>query len=284
MANVASPYGFQPVQMIANRPVGGALPTTTYRIKQNYAGVIPYGSPVVLSTATTYTSGNAVTVTYSGQTVTLTFTTAVAGLYAGMPVTVSGVTGATAVNGTWTLLTGSAGTVFTYTVTNGTITGTVGGTAAVVGGAGFIQLPTNGTFNSLADNYIGIFVGAYYLNPFNNNQPQWDQWYPGSVNAAGMYARVVDDPQAVFKVQAASYNFDALANVGNSYGFTVPATPYNVGSKDSTISLTTGTATSTTSPFKIVQISQDPNDTNATGYVDCYVMANIGAHVLNRAQ
>jgi len=283
MATTAAPYGLKPVRMIGNRYVGGALPTNQYRISQNYSGVIANGSPVVLTGTTTYTSGNACTVTYSGQTVTLTFATAVTTLYAGMPITLSGITGATAVNGTWILVTGAAGTVFTFAVpATTTITGTVAGTAAVLGGAGFLALPTNGSFNSLSDKYVGIFVGAQYTNA-QNGQPQWDQYYPGSVNSAGMIGYVVDDPDAVFQIQANAINFDALGAVGTSFGLNIPATPYSLLTKDSTISLANGTATSSTSPYKVVDIAQAPDNVNAVGYVDVYVVAQQAAHHFRKA-
>lgn len=297
MATVSAPYGFKPVRMIGNRVVGGALPTNQYRIKQNYANAIPNGSPVVLTGATTYTSGDAVTVTYSGTTVTLTFATAVAGLYAGMPVTVSGVTGATGANGTYVLATGSAGTVFTYTVPS--ISGTVGGTAAVVGGGGYLSTPTDGGLNSLGDKYVGIFVGCQYTNA-QNGQPQWDQWYPGSVNSAGMIGYVVDDPDAVFQVQASQIGFDALGNAGTSFGFTTitagvgttsptvtsyaAATAYNsLLTKDSNIVLDIGTGTATTKPFKVVDVAQTPDNINGAGFVDVYVTVQKAAHAFTKA-
>jgi len=297
MATVSSPYGFKPVRMIGNRVVGGALPTNQYRIKQNYAGVIPYGSPVVLSGSTTYTSGNACTITYSGTVITLTFASAVSGLYAGMPVTISGTTGTTvtgisggtygtgitSLNATWVLATGAAGTVFTIILPTGAgISGTIGGTAVVIGGAGFLQVPTNGSFNTNGDAYVGIFQGCQYINA-QNGQPQWDQWYPGNVNSAGMVGYVVDDPDAVFQVQAAVANFDALANVGNSFQFTQPSPLYSTVTKDSTIQLAVGTATATTAPFKVVDVAQTPDNVNGSGFVDVYVVAQAASHQFRKA-
>ena len=298
MATVSTPYGFKPVRMIGNRVVGGALPTNQYRIKQNYANVIPNGSPVVLTGATTYTSGNAVTVTYSGTTVTLTFTNAVSGLYPGMAVTVSGVTGATGANITANILTiDTTSKIFTYSVPS--ISGVVGGTAAVTGGAGYLSTPTDGGFNSLADKYIGIFVGCQYANA-QNGQPQWDQWYPGSVNSANMVGYVVDDPDAVFQVQASALNFDAVGALTASYGFTTitagmgtaspTVTTYAAGTayngtltKDSNVVLDIATGTASTKPFKIVDISQTPDNANASGFVDVYVTAQKAAHFFTKA-
>jgi len=283
MATIAAPYGLKPVRMIGNRYVGGAMPTNQYRISQNYSGVIANGSPVVLTAPVTFTSGNVCTVTYTGQTVTLTFASAVATLYAGMPITLSGISAPAAILGTWVLATGAAGTVFTFVVpATTTITGTVTGTSIVVGGAGFLSLPSNGSLGSLGDRYIGVFVGANYTNA-QNGQPQWDQYYPGSVNSPGMIGYVVDDPDAVFQIQAGTINFDALGAVGTSFGLTIPATPYSLLTKDSTIALANGTATTSTSPFKVVDIAQTPDNVNAVGYVDVYVQAQTAAHHFRKA-
>lgn len=328
MATYSTPYGFKPVRMIGNRVVGGALPTNQYRIFQNYTYPIPYGTPVVLSTTQTYTSSNACTVTYNSTTITLTFanqtTTTPAsgniGLFPGMAVTITGVTGtsggyvvggsAQGVLGTW-ILTGVGGTgsdsagytVYTITLPSNcpAITGTVGGTAVVKGGAGFVVPAATAFATGTAGNYIGIFQGCQYTNSANG-QPQWDQWYPGGMDSAGMVAYVVDDPDAVFQVQASQTGFDALANVGYSFGYTTvtagvgtlaptitayagpSGTNYvSIRTKDSNAALDAGNATGTTLPYKVVDVSQAPDNINAQGFVDVYVTAQKATHLFTKA-
>ncbi len=309
MASVSTPYGFKPVRMIGNRVVGGAMPTNQYRILQNYTYPIPYGTPVSLSTATTFLNAGALSsATYSGTTATIVFSGAQTGLFAGMPITVSGITGATALNGTFVVTSASVGsdsagyTTFTYT-TPTTPTGTpVYSAVTVTGAAGFV-VPAASTFatNGTAQNYIGIFVGCQYTN-FATGQPAWDQWYPGAMDSPGMVAYVVDDPDAVFAIQASALNFDALGAIGYSYGLTTvtagqgTTTPtltgyagpsgtnyLNVKTKDSNMVLNVAGGTATTAPFKIVDIGQTPDNANASGFVDVYVTVQKATHLFTKA-
>lgn len=132
------------------------------------------------------------------------------------------------------------------------------------------------------DLYVGIFVGCTYTDP-NTLQPQWSQWYPGSLAASDMQAYVIDDPAALFQIQAHSVDFNVYANIGYSFQLNIPGTPYNSSSKDSTISLDTGTSTAVGLPFKVVDIARLPNNTNASGYVDLLVKINSGFSIFERA-
>ena len=144
-----------------------------------------------------------------------------------------------------------------------------------VSGASMIQ-------SSVPDYYVGIFVGCQYTNP-TNGQPQWDQWYPGSVNATDITAYVVTDPGAALQVQASAASFDAYAAVGTSFPIIIPGTPYNAGSKNSTISLDTSGSAASTAPFKVMGIAQTPDNANATGYVDVIVKVQQAFHIYTRA-
>lgn len=284
MALVASPYGFRPVRLISGRETGGAFPTEQFPIKSGYSGVIPYGSPVVLTAPASIGTISGITV--SGTTATVT-TSSAHGLVVGQPVTIASATGNTTVNGTWIVLAVPTTTTFTYTypgANQNAVTGSPTGTA----NGGYLNLPTDGGFNSAGDHYVGIFVGSQYVNP-NNNQPQWDQWYPGSVTAptnTSIYGYVVTDPEVVLQVQAQYAQFDAQSNLGYSYKFYVPATAYNSTNKNSVLALDAGTGSSGTNsayPYKVVGYSTDPNNTNAVGYVDVYVKAQSAVHLYERA-
>lgn len=281
MANlVAAPYGFRPVRLLSGRPAGGALNIEQFPIKNGYTGVIPYGSPVVLSPPANV--GTVTTVSGTGTVATLTFSGA-HGITVGEVITITGVT-PTAFNGAYYVATVPSTTTLTYTYAGGAY---VSGTATVNTNGGYLVLPTNSTFNTASDNYIGIFVGSQYTNS-QNGQPQWDQWYPGSVTTTdnSLTGFVVTDPDAVFQVQANYPQFDALGHIGYSYQMTIPGTPYTTGTKDSTISLDAGVGsdgTATTNPWKVVGISTDSNNQNAVGYVDVLVKINSGFHIFTRA-
>lgn len=155
-------------------------------------------------------------------------------------------------------------------------------------GAGYITNVTAGTLittGSTKDYYAGVFTGASYNLP-GTSQPAWDQWYPGSITAptgTTMMAYVITDVEAIFKIQALGANFDALANIGLSYKLNIPGTPYNAGSKDSTISLDTAAGTDPAYPFKVVGLALTPDNTNASGYVDVLVKINSGFSLYTRA-
>ena len=282
MASTASPYGFRPVKLISDRETGGAFPTDVFPIKSGYSGIIPYGSPVVLTPPATIGTISGITVSGTVATVTVS---APHGLVVGQVVTIVSATGNTGVNGAWYITSVPTTTTFTYTfpgLSQAAVTGSPTGTA----NGGYIQLPTDGGFNSLGDHYIGIFMGCQYVNT-QNNQPQWDQYYPGSVTSSSpITAYVATDPELVMQVQAQYPNFDALGNLGYSYRMYVPATAYSTFTKDSLLSLDAGvgsTATGTTYPFKVIGISKTPDNANATGYVDVYVKAQSALHLFERA-
>jgi hypothetical protein len=193
----------------------------------------------------------------------------------------------------------------TYTYTTPTTpTGTpVYTTVTVTGGAGFVVPAATGfASNGSTAQYIGVFQGCQYTN-FQNGQPQWDQWYPGNVDSPNMVAYVVDDPSAVFQIQASALNFDALAAIGTSYGVTTvtagagTTTPtltgyagpsgtnyLNVKVKDSNMVLNIAGGSSSTAPFKVVDVAQSPDNVNGQGFVDVYVMAQRATHIFTKAQ
>lgn len=135
---------------------------------------------------------------------------------------------------------------------------------------------------STPDEYIGVFVGCEYTDP-NTNVKVWKQYYPGSVTASDIKAYVIDDPQAIFQIQANSASFDALAAIGSCYALS-SATTGSTTTGNSQIALDTdgSPAAGVTLPFKLVGIAGLPDNTNASGYVDCLVTINAGFHIFER--
>ena len=279
MGTVQAPYGFRPIRLLSGRETGGAFPTELLPIKNNYATILPNGSPVVLSAPASV--GTVTGTSGTGTVATLTFSGA-HGLVTGQVITVTTVV-PTAFNGTFYITSVPTTTTLTYTYAGGAY---VSGTAAVTANGGFLNPPTDGGFNSLADNYIGVFVGATYTNP-TNSQPQWDQWYPGNLNTPdnSIQGYVVTDPEAIYSVQAHYPNFDALSYIGYSFKHFVPSPAYTTGTKDSVLSLDAGvgsSGTGTAYPWKVVGISQGPDNINASGYVNVLVKANPTLHIFER--
>lgn len=137
---------------------------------------------------------------------------------------------------------------------------------------------------STPDEYIGVFAGCEYTDP-NTGVKVWKQYYPGSVTASDIKAYVIDDPNAIFSVQANSTAYDALANIGACYALG-SVTSGSTVTGNSTIALDTdGTPSAgVTLPFKVVGISEIADNVNAaTGqYTDVLVMINAGFHIFER--
>lgn len=135
---------------------------------------------------------------------------------------------------------------------------------------------------SAPDEYVGVFVGCEYTDPTSGHKV-WRHYYPGSVTASDIKAYVIDDPTAIFMVQANAASFDALAAIGSCYALS-SATTGSAVTQNSTIALDTDGSPSAgaTLPFKVVDIAALPDNTNASGYVDVLVTINAGFHIFER--
>lgn len=109
----------------------------------------------------------------------------------------------------------------------------------------------------------GIFIGCSYFSTSQQKQI-WNKYWPGSDATGDVSAFIVDDPQALFKVQ----NGSGITNDATTQGFGVDiaATPLgNTTTGISTMSLTTASAASAaTLPFRIVNLITTPPGANGT--------------------
>lgn len=149
---------------------------------------------------------------------------------------------------------------------------------------GYITACSAGNMGTTAapDEYIGVFMGCSYTDPTTGTKV-WRQYLPASTSASDIVAFVADDPNLVFKVQANSTAYNALAAIGTCLALS-GATGGSTVTGNSSIALDTdGTpAAGPTLPFKVVGLSGDPTNVNAaTGsYLDVLVTVNRSFHVL----
>jgi hypothetical protein len=131
----------------------------------------------------------------------------------------------------------------------------------VSGPTGFIEQWANGDGSTATKILVGIFVGCSYYSTSQKKQI-WNNYWPGSDATGDVDAFIIDDPNALFKVQAGT----GSAITQTSFGATadIVANPSgNTTTGISGMSLSTPTTTNTL-PFKVVNVITTPPGANGT--------------------
>ena len=143
------------------------------------------------------------------------------------------------------------------------------GTAIYKGDA---VMPVTGTSTGYIMQYssgtvavCGIFWGCQYLST-SQGKKVWSPYWPGSDATGDVTAYVIDDPQAMFLVQATTGPI-TLANVNQNVTVTVGTGTTLTGLSGMSI---TGPTTTSTYPFTIVGLLQDPAGANGTDITTAY--------------
>ena len=109
----------------------------------------------------------------------------------------------------------------------------------------------------------------------------WSAYWPGTTTdvASGtdIICWVVDDPNAVFRVQSNGYGGAALsfANIGENISFAIGTGSTSTGLSGATIDINTlGTGT-TTLQFRVVDLVYDPPGSNGTDTASAYNWAYV---------
>lgn len=124
---------------------------------------------------------------------------------------------------------------------------------------------------------LGVFNGCEFTDP-TTGKPTFSNHYPASTNASDIIANVIDDPNAVFEIQAdAAFpvtdlagNYDILATAGDTVSGT-SRIELEVGTSDSTVA---------TLPLKAIDISQDPENSDASS-ANTNVIVKINNHLFS---
>lgn len=172
-----------------------------------------------------------------------------------------------------------AGSTRRIKIASGYGTNIFNGSIVTIAAGGTIQIVTTNGDNStpFPAGTIGVFVGCEYTDP-NLGYKLFRQNWPSGTVASDAYAFVVDDPNALFMVQAdgsvtqedLGQNTHLAAVQSTSTGSTA------TGNSNSAVTATTNTTAGWA--FRIVDFVEGPNSTVGDAYTDLIVKFNPGSH------
>tara|TARA_R110000824_G_scaffold267003_1_gene455991 strand:- start:46 stop:621 length:576 start_codon:yes stop_codon:yes gene_type:complete len=120
---------------------------------------------------------------------------------------------------------------------------------------------------------VGVFNGCFYTDP-TTQKPTFSNYYPGSVAAADITAFVVDDPDAVFLVDAdATF---ARADLFQNYSLTTVSGNTKTGNSEQQLDVSES-GTNATFIVQAIDISQDP-DNSDTSSANANILVRINNH------
>ena len=120
---------------------------------------------------------------------------------------------------------------------------------------------------------VGVFNGVFYTDP-TTQKPTFKNYYPGSVAASDITAFVVDDPDAVFLVDAdATF---ARADLFQNYSLTAVSGNTKTGNSLQQLDVSES-GTNATFIVQAIDISQDP-DNSDTSSANANILVRINNH------
>jgi hypothetical protein len=120
---------------------------------------------------------------------------------------------------------------------------------------------------------VGVFNGVFYTDP-TTQKPTFKNYYPGGVAASDITAFVVDDPDAVFLVDADAVF--ARADLFQNYSLTTVSGVTNTGNSLQQLDVSVS-GTATTFVVQAIDICQDP-DNNDTASANANILVRINNH------
>ena len=156
-----------------------------------------------------------------------------------------------------------------YTIASGQTTAIFQGDMVIPLANGNIDRHTAGTSAAV----VGVFNGCFYTDP-TTQKPTYRNYYPGGIAASDITAFVVDDPDAVFLVDANA----AFTRAGLFANYSVTNTTGVTQTGLSKVQLNVATAgTATTFAVQAIDISQDP-DNSDTATSNANILVRINNH------
>jgi len=124
-----------------------------------------------------------------------------------------------------------------------------------------------------SDAVIGVFNGCFYTDP-TTQKPTYSNHYPGGIAASDITAFVIDDPDAVFLIDAdeAFTRADLFRNYSVTNTTGVTTTGISKQQLDVSVS-----GTATTFAIQAIDICQDP-DNSDTSVANANVLVRINNH------
>ena len=156
-----------------------------------------------------------------------------------------------------------------YTIASGYATAIYQGDLVEPKGTGNIEKHGANT----SDAVVGVFNGVFYTDP-TTQKPTFKNFYPGGIAASDITAFVIDDPDAVFLVDAdaAFTRADLYKNYSVTNTTGVNATGISKAQLDVSVSGVTATFA-----IQAIDISQDP-DNSDTSNANANVLVRINNH------
>ena len=156
-----------------------------------------------------------------------------------------------------------------YTIASGHTTAIFQGDMVIPLASGNIDRHTAGNGTAI----LGVFNGCFYTDP-TTQKPTYKNYYPGGIAANDITAFVVDDPDAVFLVDADA----AFARTALFANYSVTNTTGVTQTGLSKVQLAVSTAnTNATFAVQAIDISQDP-DNSDTSTSNANILVRINNH------
>jgi len=136
-------------------------------------------------------------------------------------------------------------------------------------GTGNIERHAPGTSEAV----VGVFNGCFYTDP-TTQKPTYSNYYPGGIAASDITAFVVDDPDAVFLMDA-----DAAftrADLFKNYSVTNTTGVTQTGMSKQQLDVG-ASGTAATFAVQAIDISQDPENSD-TGSANANILVRINNH------
>ena len=128
------------------------------------------------------------------------------------------------------------------------------------------------TYNT-SEAVVGVFNGCFYTDP-TTKKPTFSNFYPGGIAASDITAFVIDDPDAVFLIDAdeAFTRADLYKNYSVTNTTGVTTTGLSKQQLDGSVS-----GTATTFAIQAIDICQDPENSD-TGSANANILVRINNH------
>ena len=124
-----------------------------------------------------------------------------------------------------------------------------------------------------SDAVVGVFNGCFYTDP-TTQKPTYSNFYPGSIVASDITAFIVDDPDAVFLMDAdATF---ARADLFKNYSVTNTTGVTQTGMSKQQLDVSVSGVASTFA-VQAIDISQDPENSD-TGSANANILVRINNH------
>ena len=156
-----------------------------------------------------------------------------------------------------------------YTIASNYATAIYQGDLVQPTAAGNIERHTANT----SDAVVGVFNGVFYTDP-TTQKPTYKNYYPGSIVASDITAFVVDDPDAVFLMDADEAFTRANLFANYSVTNTTGVTQTGISKVQLDVS---ATGTAATFVVQAIDISQDPENSD-TGTSNANILVRINNH------